>query len=212
MSSSKDTVNKGTTDPKERLKEINHIKQEILEKYGAMQEDEFSDILFKDIQTYARREMSMHDAAMQIAAREEEQYRGISLTFGQIGACDIEVSMRMHNGHVSYYTMRPAQCIEYIHQLAALVGLAISIKPRDDFSSYRAWKEVDGYDNNYIGFESEDISGVGEPGGAETLKAIAAQKADIKERNLIEALSSKIEQIVYDKVEQLQFNKLEEDK
>ena len=197
-------------DTKDRVKKLSNIKQDILEKYGALQEDEFSELVFKDIETYVRREQRLHDAAMQIAQREEEQYRGVALAFGQIGACDIEASMRMHNGHVAYFVMRPAQVTEYIHQLAALVGLTISVKPREDFSSYRAWKEHDGYDSNYIGLETDEIGAIGYNYGASMLQAFSEQKADEKERKLAQMLSEKIDEAVREKVQQLMLDQKED--
>lgn len=188
-------------DSKSKIKKsLKEIKEEIKEKYGALQDDEFSEILFRDIDLYVQRENRIYDAEMQIRQRSQEEYRGVTLTFGQTGACDIECNMRMHNGAVAYYIMRPAQAIEYLHQLSSLLGLHLKLTPRDDFSSYRSWKDVNGFDDNYIGLESNQIGVLGYQHGDKYLEDYKNQKQELKDRELIAYLEEKIVALVSDKV------------
>lgn len=51
-----------------------------------------------------------------------------------------EVMMRGNDGKVLWCPMQPQEIVELIHQLAANIGCHIAVKPRQDFASWRNWK------------------------------------------------------------------------
>ena len=66
--------------------------------------------------------------------------RARSVTVGTLFGGTSEISMRLDDGRTVWCPMQPVEVIELIHQLAANVGCHISLKPRDDFSSWREWR------------------------------------------------------------------------
>lgn len=69
--------------------------------------------------------------------------RARSITAGTCGGGTVEISMRGDGQQYLWMTLQPAEVVEFIHQLSAQIGCHISIKPRNDFSSYRGWKGID---------------------------------------------------------------------
>ena len=49
--------------------------------------------------------------------------------------------MRGVDGTFLWNIYQPVQVTEFIHQLAASIGCHIHIQPRDDFGSWREWRE-----------------------------------------------------------------------
>ena len=69
------------------------------------------------------------------------RHRARSITCGTAFGGVVEVSMRTENNFM-YAQMQPTECIEFIEQLAAGVGVEIAMRPKVDFSSWRGWEEV----------------------------------------------------------------------
>lgn len=78
-----------------------------------------------------------------LASRQSELYRARSVTVGTAFGGALEINMRMIDGSTVHAILQPPEAIELIHQMAASVGCHLLLKPRDDFSSWRIWKEVD---------------------------------------------------------------------
>ena len=77
----------------------------------------------------------------QLKAMEQENYRAQTMTIGHTGNGMTEISMR---GVVSGYlwnVYQPVEVVELINELAANIGCHIHIQPRNDFASWRQWKE-----------------------------------------------------------------------
>lgn len=53
-----------------------------------------------------------------------------------------EISLRGDGDRILWALLQPAEVTELIHQLAANIGCHIHIQPRDDFASWRQWKET----------------------------------------------------------------------
>jgi hypothetical protein len=87
----------------------------------------------------------LHELAQEqeIANRIGELSRARSVTVGTSFGGTTEVSMRSNDGTHVWCILQPVEAIELIHQLAANVGCHIHIQPRDDFSSWRGWREMD---------------------------------------------------------------------
>jgi len=81
------------------------------------------------------------DIQMQIASRQNDQFRGRSVTVGSTGGDGIEINIRMQNGFVAYMPMSHHHAVELAHQIAAQAGCHIAIKPREDFASHRQWND-----------------------------------------------------------------------
>lgn len=69
--------------------------------------------------------------------------RARSITAGACGGGTVEIMMRGDGDRHLWIPLQPAEVVEFIHQLSSQIGCHISIKPRDDFSSYRGWKGID---------------------------------------------------------------------
>jgi hypothetical protein len=62
-----------------------------------------------------------------------------------VGSCFggvVEMSMRGNNGAYLWAPLQPIEVVELIHQMAASIGCHINIQPRNDFSSWRQWRET----------------------------------------------------------------------
>ena len=106
-----------------------------------MTHDEFEEKVEKVIRQMDlefRIAQAQNDYEWQVEQRAQEKYRARSVSVGGESG-SIEINMRMHNGHHAWCTLQPAEAVELAHQIAAQCGCLISIKPRDDFSSWRKW-------------------------------------------------------------------------
>lgn len=88
------------------------------------------------------KEIELKAKERQLKALDHEQNRAQSLTVGNAGGGVTEVSMRGVCGGYLWNVYQPAEVVELINQLAANIGCHIHIQPRNDFSSWREWKEV----------------------------------------------------------------------
>lgn len=62
-----------------------------------------------------------------------------------IGTCfngAVEVSMRGSDGVFLWAPVQQFEVVELIHQMASSIGCHIHIQPRDDFSSWREWRQA----------------------------------------------------------------------
>lgn len=90
-------------------------------------------------------------AKMELENRGGESRRARSITVGTSFGGTTELMMRGNDGNVLWSQMQPVEVIELIHQLAANVGCHLQLKPREDFSSWRQWKDAD---NNQLSFNN----------------------------------------------------------
>lgn len=113
--------------------------------------------------------------------------RARSITVGTSFGGTTEIMMRGDGGKHMWCTMQPVEVIELIHQLSANVGCHISMKPRDDFSSWRDWRvsELDKqhlnghapFVNDMAVFQQLGSSGFNQKEAEALMNFIAAQKA-----------------------------------
>ena len=87
-----------------------------------------------------KKKLAEIEARQQIANFESNLNRARSVTVGTAFGGTTEISLRGDGGQSLWCLMQPVEVIELIHQLAANAGCHISIKPRDDFSSWREWR------------------------------------------------------------------------
>lgn len=80
------------------------------------------------------------DAKMDLENRESNYNRARSFMVGTAFGGTTEIMMRGDGGRHLWCVMQPIEVIELIHQLAANVGCNITLKPRDDFASWRNWR------------------------------------------------------------------------
>lgn len=69
-------------------------------------------------------------------------YRGRSISVGPAGNGLLEIITRSDAATV-WYQMQPTEAVEFLEQLAAACGLYVAIRPKNDFASWRNWKEDD---------------------------------------------------------------------
>lgn len=88
--------------------------------------------------------------------------RACSITVGTCFNSLTEIVMRGNDGKVLWCPMFQHETLELIHQLAASVGCHVALKPRQDFGSWRTWKEDDtpllGGDGSEWAFRSKSLS------------------------------------------------------
>lgn len=76
-----------------------------------------------------------------LRSKQADKYRAQSVNIGTSGGGTTEIILRGVNGDYLWGVYHPAEVTEIIHQLAASIGCHIAIKPREDFASYREWKQ-----------------------------------------------------------------------
>ena len=82
------------------------------------------------------------EAQMEIESRQSDLARARSITVGNAFGCVTEVSLRGTGDRFLWILMQPAEVVELVNQLAANIGCHIHIQPRNDFASWRQWKET----------------------------------------------------------------------
>jgi len=78
----------------------------------------------------------------QLETLDSNRNRAQSVSIGMSGSGTTEITMRGVNGTFLWNAYQPVQVTEFIHQLAASIGCHIHIQPRDDFGSWREWRET----------------------------------------------------------------------
>jgi len=78
----------------------------------------------------------------QLKSMAQEDSRAQSITIGNAGGGVTEITMRSTTGGSLWNVYQPVEVVELINQLAANIGCHIHIQPREDFSSWRQWKEI----------------------------------------------------------------------
>jgi hypothetical protein len=77
----------------------------------------------------------------QLNALDSNRNRAQSVSIGMSASGTTEITMRGVDGTFLWNIYQPVQVTEFIHQLAASIGCHIHIQPRNDFSSWREWRE-----------------------------------------------------------------------
>lgn len=77
----------------------------------------------------------------QLSALDSNRNRAQSVSIGMSGSGTTEITMRGVDGTFLWNVYQPVQVTEFIHQLAASIGCHIHIQPRNDFGSWREWRE-----------------------------------------------------------------------
>ena len=80
---------------------------------------------------------------MSAESRMGDLRRARSVTVGTAFGGTTELMLRGNDGNVIWAIMQPVEVVELIHQLAANVGCHIHLQPRNDFASWRNWKNTD---------------------------------------------------------------------
>jgi len=77
----------------------------------------------------------------QLKAMDQENHRAQTITIGHTGGGMTEISMRGVLGGYLWNVYQPVEIVELINELAANIGCHIHIQPRNDFASWRQWRE-----------------------------------------------------------------------
>ena len=77
----------------------------------------------------------------QLSSLDSNRNRAQSVSIGMSGSGTTEITMRSADGTFLWNVYQPVQVTEFIHQLASSIGCHIHIQPRDDFGSWREWRE-----------------------------------------------------------------------
>lgn len=118
MSSSKvDAVNKGTDKP-------------------TISQEEMDEVL-RRANFERQRKMQLQQVANDL---ESLNNRARSVSVGTAFGGAIDLTMRRPDGVCTYAILQPVEAIELLHQLSAAVGCHLNLQPRQDFSSWRTWK------------------------------------------------------------------------
>jgi hypothetical protein len=76
--------------------------------------------------------------------------RAQSITVGNAGSGSVELTMRANNGEFLWHVCQPVEVVELIHQLSASIGCRMMLQPREDFSSWRHWHEIDEEERKHL--------------------------------------------------------------
>jgi hypothetical protein len=85
-----------------------------------------------------------------LRSKQADKYRAQAVTIGTSGGGTTEITLRGVNGDYLWGVYHPAEVTEIIHQLAAAIGCHIALKPREDFASYREWKQLTEEDYEWL--------------------------------------------------------------
>jgi len=88
-------------------------------------------------------EIQLAEKEMQLNSVKSNYKRARSVTVGTAFCGTTELTLRGDGDDRLWCLLQPVEVIELIHQLAASNGCHILIKPREDFASWRVWKEED---------------------------------------------------------------------
>jgi len=72
----------------------------------------------------------------------QNRTRARTVTCGPCGGGSIEISMRGDFGNL-WIPLRPTEVVEFLEQLAASIGVEIAMRPKQNFSAWRAWHDDD---------------------------------------------------------------------
>ena len=86
----------------------------------------------------------------QLNALDANSCRAQSVSIGASASGVTEITMRGVNGNFLWEIYQPVQVVELINQLAASIGCRIHIQPRNDFASWRVWREPTEEDRNHL--------------------------------------------------------------
>lgn len=95
----------------------------------------------------AQKKFDQIHEAMHLNSLESNINRARGVTVGTAGGGSVELSLRGNSADTMYAILQPSEVIELIHQLSGAVGCHIHIKPREDFSSWRVWKQGTDFSN-----------------------------------------------------------------
>jgi len=79
---------------------------------------------------------------------ESMNNRARSVSVGTAFGGAVDLTMRRPDGVCTYAILQPVEAIEVLHQLAAAVGCHLNLQPRQDFSSWRVWKNLESHNCN----------------------------------------------------------------
>lgn len=123
-----------------------------------------------------------------LRAMSQEEHRAQSITVGTVGGGTTEITLRGADGSHLWIAQQPVEVVELINQLSANIGCHIHIQPRNDFSSWRQWRELsDGERLHLNGFPpfADDLAIANDVGRGITqaarLRIEAAKQAEEKE-------------------------------
>ena len=69
--------------------------------------------------------------------------RAASICSGTCFGGAVEIIMRAPDGRAIYSQLMPGEVVEFIKQLAAGISIDVELKPRQDFASWRAWRNTE---------------------------------------------------------------------
>lgn len=87
------------------------------------------------------KEFQERQQQQQLEALDSNRNRAQSVSIGMSGSGTTEITMRGVNGAFLWNVYQPVQVTEFIHQLASSIGCHIHIQPRNDFASWREWRQ-----------------------------------------------------------------------
>ncbi|NDB84777.1 MAG: hypothetical protein EB127_19030 [Alphaproteobacteria bacterium] len=98
---------------------------------------------------YKKREKEILEE-QRIKSLMEVDSRARSVTVGTAFGGVTEIIMRRNDGSMTWCILQPVEVVELIHQLSANIGCHISIRPRNDFSSWRGWNTDNGQETGLL--------------------------------------------------------------
>ena len=104
-----------------------------------MTREEEIEIRLKEIEN----EKKLIDAEQHLRNYKSNLTRGRSITVGNAFGGTTEISIRGDGDAYLWLLLQPVEVTELIHQLAGNIGCHINIQPRQDFASWRNWKDTD---------------------------------------------------------------------
>lgn len=106
----------------------------------------YEDLSLKEIEAEIEKKAKLRH----LKSLDQHDSRAQAVTIGTAGGGTTEITMRGTSGQFLWNVYQPVEVVELINQLAANIGCHIHIQPRNDFSSWRQWRELTEEDRNHL--------------------------------------------------------------
>tara|TARA_R110000765_G_scaffold196032_2_gene301530 strand:- start:299 stop:688 length:390 start_codon:yes stop_codon:yes gene_type:complete len=95
-----------------------------------------------------QKELERRNSIRRLESLDANESRAQSFTVGTAGGGTVEIIMRSASGKFLWNVYQPVEIVEIINQLSSGIGCEISLVPKQDFSTWRTWKEVEEFKVN----------------------------------------------------------------
>jgi hypothetical protein len=90
-----------------------------------------------------QKELERRNSLRRLESLDANESRAQTFAVGTAGGGTVEIIMRTASGKFLWNVYQPVEVVEIINQLSSGIGCEINLMPKQDFSTWRTWKEVE---------------------------------------------------------------------